>query len=272
MPMTELGPEARALLDAAREGLSPSPSAVRRVRARIQLAATGAAAGTALATKLAVVAAVVVAVGAAVLLGLGRGPTPVAVPALDVARPSAAPPQVAAHEAPAVVPTAPGGSLGDEDLITIEPIAPPSRERTQRSTRPAQTPRNTAPQAPAERPDPETRRAIDPTGETLRRGGAAGVPGLVPRARSPIALGREVELVDLAMAALRRGDAAGALRIVHDYTAEAAGAGQLTQDAAAIEIEALCRLGDPRARDKLAGFDLRFPRSAQRSRLEAACR
>jgi len=48
LPGGGLGPEARALLDAAREGLSPDPAAVRRVHARIHVAAGGAAAGTAL--------------------------------------------------------------------------------------------------------------------------------------------------------------------------------------------------------------------------------
>jgi hypothetical protein len=74
------------------------------------------------------------------------------------------------------------------------------------------------------------------------------------------------------MAALRRGDPDAALRVVQEYAAEAAGGGQLNEDAAAIEIEALCKLGDPAARARRAAFDARFPRSAQRSRLEATCR
>jgi hypothetical protein len=87
-----------------------------------------------------------------------------------------------------------------------------------------------------------------------------------------IDLAREVELIDLAMAALKSGDAAGALVSIHIHARETRGAGQLAEDAAAIEIEALCRLHDPSVTAKLDGFDVNFPRSAQRSRLTTVCR
>jgi hypothetical protein len=95
-----------------------------------------------------------------------------------------------------------------------------------------------------------------------------------PRSAAPavIELGREVELVDRAMAALRRGEPDEALRVVRVYAAEAGDRGQLTQDADAIAVEALCRLRDPGAGDGLAQFAARFPRSAQRARLAALCR
>jgi len=98
--------------------------------------------------------------------------------------------------------------------------------------------------------------------------------GTAPRSAAPavIELGREVELVDRAMAALRRGEPDEALRVVRVYAAEAGDRGQLTQDADAIAVEALCRLRDPGAGDRLAQFAVRFPRSAQRSRLAALCR
>lgn len=86
-----------------------------------------------------------------------------------------------------------------------------------------------------------------------------------------IDLAREVALIDLAMAELKAGDAAGALAMVHTHARETRGAGQLAEDAAAIEIEALCRLHDPAVAEKLDGFDARFPRSAQRSRLTTVC-
>ncbi|HWU87301.1 MAG TPA: hypothetical protein VN253_08500, partial [Kofleriaceae bacterium] len=84
-------------------------------------------------------------------------------------------------------------------------------------------------------------------------------------------LAREVELVDRAMAALHRGDPSGALAAVHAHGVETAGAGQLAEDAAAIEIEALCRLHDPSVGAKLAAFDARWPESAQRARLPTRC-
>lgn len=85
-------------------------------------------------------------------------------------------------------------------------------------------------------------------------------------------LAREVELVDLAMAALNRGEPRVALSAVQRHAAETGGRGQLAEDAAAIEIEALCQLHDPATAIKRAAFDARFPRSAQRSRLEDRCR
>jgi len=85
-------------------------------------------------------------------------------------------------------------------------------------------------------------------------------------------LAREVELIDLAMAALRNGDAATALTTVTTHARETRGAGQLAEDAAAIEIEALCRLHDPSVAAKLDSFDATYPRSAQRSRLTTVCK
>jgi hypothetical protein len=73
------------------------------------------------------------------------------------------------------------------------------------------------------------------------------------------------------MAALRRGAPADALAAVVVHAAETAGAGQLAEDAAAIEIEALCRLHDSTVAAKLAAFDAKWPESAQRSRLTTRC-
>lgn len=87
-----------------------------------------------------------------------------------------------------------------------------------------------------------------------------------------IELAREVELVDSALTALRRGEARAALAAVRVYTAEAGTRGQLAEDAAAIEVEALCTLHDPTATARHSAFEARFPSSAQRTRLTAACR
>lgn len=87
-----------------------------------------------------------------------------------------------------------------------------------------------------------------------------------------IDLAREVELIDRAMAALAAGDAAAALATVETHARETRGAGQLAEDAAAIEIEALCRLHHPSVAAKLDSFDAAYPRSAQRSRLTTVCR
>ncbi len=252
-PPGGLGPEARALLDAAREGLSPDPAAVRRVHARIHVATGGAAAaGTALGVKLALLALV----AAGVVAGAGaygrRGPTAVPLPAIELANPPERPLEATALEAPP-----PPGD--DEALIALEPV-------------PRAPARRTAPH-PAPGPKP-----VAPAASTATPSAGPGAPlGAQPGAQigaqpgAPIELGREVELVDQAMAALRRGDPRAALRVMQDYAREAAGGGQLAEDAAAIEVEALCKLGEPAAGDRRARFDARFPRSAQRARLATAC-
>jgi hypothetical protein len=91
------------------------------------------------------------------------------------------------------------------------------------------------------------------------------------RAKSGVDLAREVEIVDAAMAALRNGDATAALASVRLHRAETNNQGQLAEDAAAIEVEALCRLHDRRVVAKLEAFDARWPESAQRSRLTNHC-
>jgi hypothetical protein len=250
--MDELGPEARALLDAAREGLSPDPAAIRRVHGRIQAAASGAVAGTALAVKLGVVGLIAaVAIGAGVMLR--RSPAPASPPSIELASLPEHAERSAVHEA---------APPSDEALITIE-TPPPG------ATRPGDA---SPPRAHATAGAPTSAPGTTASGAASPARGATGVPAARTPSRTPIELGREVALIDLAMAALRRDDAAGALRTMQQYVAEAGDAGQLRQDAAAIEIEALCKLGDPAARHQRAAFDARFPHSAQRARLEAACR
>jgi hypothetical protein len=249
----ELGPEARALLDAARHGLSPDAAAVRRVRAKVHLAAGGATAGSALAVKLGIVAVV-----AAVVAGAGvyvtRRSTAALAPTVVLASPPEPPRQAAMHE-----PAAPARS--DDDLITIDPPRP--RAEPAAASAPAIVTRAAppAPPSPAITPRSGVAGGGDP-------GAVAGPPGGAPRG---IDLAREVELLDVAMAALRGGDAGGALRAVQRHATETAGRGQLAEDAAAIEIEALCHLHDPTTNAKLEAFDARYPRSAQRSRLTNQC-
>jgi len=98
-------------------------------------------------------------------------------------------------------------------------------------------------------------------------------PVVAPAALPPhgIDLAREVELVDAAMASLRTGDARAALASVRLHRAETTNRGQLAEDAAAIEIEALCKLHDRNVVAKLEAFDARWPESAQRSRLSTNC-
>jgi hypothetical protein len=47
--------------------------------------------------------------------------------------------------------------------------------------------------------------------------------------------------------------------------------GQLAEEAAALHVEALCRLADPTAADALTTFQRRWPRSAATARLATTC-
>lgn len=205
----QLGSAARALLDAAREGLGPDAAAVSRVRAKV---GASAGAATAIAIKLGLV-------GVVVALAIGAG--------LYASRDHAA-------ETPAI------------DLPSARSEVSPPVVRRSAAAVAEPTPIEMAPQS-AQRARPMLH-----------------VEG--------VDLAREVELIDLAMAALKSGDAAGALATVHMHARETRGAGQLAEDAAAIEVEALCRLHDPSVAAKLDSFDASFPRSAQRSRLTTVCR
>ena len=97
------------------------------------------------------------------------------------------------------------------------------------------------------------------------------LPPPASRAHATVTLEREVELVDSAMAAVAARDGSKALSILAMYATETQGAGQLAEDAAAIEAEATCSLDTTSATRVLAAFDARYPQSAQRARITAAC-
>lgn len=285
----ELGPEARTLLEAAREGLGPDAAAIRRMRAKIDASIAGGAAGAgagagtgsgsgpgagagtgagagagagagtgALALKLgALAAAATVAIVAIVVISRGAGGEAAIAPRVELpaegARAAATATQLSAREAVPEVPAA--RATPDEPEIEMAPVrVEPARPAPRAPDAPRAAPVQPAPAiAPATSPPPPV---------------AAPQPPAAPRRAD---LAREVVLVDQAMAALRRGAPADALDAVRVHAAETAGAGQLAEDAAAIEIEALCRLHEPTVAAKLAAFDAKWPESAQRSRLTARC-
>lgn len=213
--MSELSPTTRALLDAAREGLAPDASALRRVRGKVDAAV--AVGGSAIAAKLAIVVIATAAiVGGAVAVR---------------------------HHDAAIAPA-----------LAFEPSPPPAMAREERVH---EMPPPPAPPAEIEMPPVRARTARPIV--------------VAAQAAIGIDLAREVELVDAAMAALRRGDPTAALASVRIHREETRNAGQLAEDAAAIEIEALCRLRDRRVAPKLEAFDARWPESAQRSRLTTNC-
>lgn len=89
--------------------------------------------------------------------------------------------------------------------------------------------------------------------------------------REPASLAREVELIDDAMDALRNGSPTSALERLATFERETLGQAQLAEDAAAIDLEARCALRED-VSAKLAAFDTKWPTSAQRVRISAACR
>lgn len=236
--MKSLGPTSRNLLASARRGLDPSADVAARVRARVAHAVGAGAIATTTSSAGAVgfgagkLAAIVLVVGALAGGGLwfSRKSTP------SVGAPA----------------------ISELTLDTDTPLA--IRSASSQAIAAAPPLPSVAPVTVAPRPAIHVD-AIEST-PTIS-------PPLAP-APAPITLAREVQLVDGAMAALRQNDLSGALEILTVYDREAAGHGQLAEDASALQIEARCR--DHQAfSEQLASFDQHFPHSVQRARITASC-
>lgn len=240
---TELGPAARALLDAARRGMSPDAAATRRIRAKIATAVgRGGAAATsmklAVGGKIAVVSVVAAVLTGAYLYARGHDQAIAPIPHATVIDGRPPPPEARQLEAP----DADEAPDVDIDAIELDPAPAPPPRLAPHVARPA----------PA-RVEPST------------------APAVATRPEVHGDLSREVELVDQAMAGLHRGDTAAALEAIRRYDIETAGRGQLAEDAAAITVEALCQRNDPASGPMLKAFERRWPHSAQRARLLGAC-
>lgn len=270
-----LGPEARALLEAARGGLGPDAATIKRMHGKVAAAAaaggSAGALGGALAAKLGIVGVIAaLAVSAALVTRREQAP----------ARPRVEPRSMVLE------PAAPVASAAEAGEIEMAPVAARPAHGARVGASPGAATASRATVATPSRPvSPAPAIAAPTTGAGTRRPSPAVAasatherPAVAAAARSaaaavatPADLAREVALVDRAMAALRRDAPREALAAVRAHARETAGVGQLAEDAAAIEIEALCRLGDPAVGRKLAAFDARFPSSAQRSRLTTRC-
>lgn len=266
--MTDLS---RNLLAAAREGLAPGDEVAARVRAKVAAAVAAGAASTAAVTAQAAstspaeaptaastppapatpsVASSVTASTAttatrsaavlAVKLGVPLLVLGVAVTALLVARRA---PRV---EAPRIVTTAPvyDEPHGSVRIAATDVPAAPERAAPDEKAKPVQPVSTASPS--------ELARATEPSAD------------------EPATLSREVELIDRAMLALRRGQPTAALAAIEQFDADTRGRGQMAEDAAAIEIEARCQLRQD-VTAKLEAFDRKWPSSAQRERLHTAC-
>lgn len=235
-----LSPRAQALLDAARDGLGPDDAAIARMRDKV-LAGTGgigvaagtAKAGMSLAAKLTIVSLVAAVVGGG---------------AWWMMRDTGA-----AHRG--------GGSREGRVAATAVAESPAPRSASAGAGASASAGAPAGPSASAGNPVALTETPKEP----------AKKPAAASKTRAP-SLADEVALVDDAMAALRRDDPGAALAAADDHVARFGMRGQLAEEASAIRVESLCRLGDARWSAALDAFDQRWPRSAQRPRLTAACK
>jgi hypothetical protein len=239
-PPPPLGAEARSLLEAARGSTGPDAATLARMKAGIGVKVAAGAGGAALGMKLGIVAALAgaVIVGAFALKSWQANEARAF--AIDASIPMPSPvevvaaPSVASAE-PDVAPLAAEPARG---AATVEP----TRSDDSRDSRTVSDATRADRVAPPEKPE---RRRADLT--------------------------REVELIDTAMDALRRGDAKAALAAVRTHALETSGSGQLAEDAAAIAIEAHCLDGTGDRDALLTAFDRKWPRSSQRARIAAAC-
>jgi hypothetical protein len=240
-----LGPTSRNLLASARRGLDPSADVAARVRAKVAHAVGAGAVATTTTSSGAVglgagkLAAIVLVVGA--LAGGGW---------YFHARSSA--PSIAAP------------SISAPALDTDTPLAIRSAS-TQSVLAPAASPLVAAPPPAHVDPGP-----VKPAIVATPSISPTVAEPVAPAPTGPITLAREVQLVDGAIASLHENDLPGALEILAVYDREAAGHGQLAEDAAALTIEARCRSHQPISA-QLTSFDQHFPHSVQRARITASC-
>ena len=273
-PMSELGPAARAVVEAGRAGDDPTPHDRSRVRAALMTALAASSAGAAaVAGEGAAAAGVAKGVATAVTLGWGwkaflLGLGVACVVGTGVVVTSAARPVAAPTPNPVVAPPetssargAPPKIAGAEPSIVVLPIetTPPPGSRV--------TPVVAAP-APHRAAPP---RAAEPTTEP------EPAPPAPPAAAAPAApaavdpLEAETRGLGAAHGALKDGDPAKALALL-DAQSTAYADGQLREERAAARILALCKLGRAdEARALAARFLADNPRSPLADRVRGAC-
>jgi hypothetical protein len=241
-----LGPESRALVDAARDGLGPDDVAVRRMRGRIASSIAGGAAVGGLAAG-----AHSASAAATSSVAIGSVAAKVVVVAVVAAGAVAGTHAVVTHRA---IPKAPA-------VAHIAPMAVV-----------APTPPTPAPVAVAEPvvvidPPPPPPPVAPPHHVRAQIAAVAPVPSIAPPS-----LARETELLDAALDAVAHSRFADAIAAIGRYRDATIGRGQLAEDADAIEVEALCRLDDSRSGAAFAAFTSHWPHAHEVARLTAVCR
>jgi hypothetical protein len=277
--MTELGPEARAILDAGRAGDDPTPADRDRLRGAVFRAVAAGAAATAASTATEVAAAMApkgavffsvgwkvvvgVLVAGAVYVGVG-GPIPgrhgddqprlatTAAPAPDpkAAEPSTPPPAEPPAAVPATPPVEPTPATvtmgGDPPYPPPQSIEPPKAVAAREAAKASAAPPSTGPATAGPASSPPASATADPlVVETVRLGEAQGV--------------------------LEKGDPARALAMIDEQSATYQN-GKLREEREAARIFALCKLGrTAEAESARAAFLREHPHAPLVDRVRAAC-
>ncbi len=232
--MSELGPQARALLDAARSGASPTPADAARLWGRVSDslangAASGATATAGIGSKIAMALAIIATIGGgALLLAPARSTSTLTFAAPRVSEPPIAPPLT----------RAPPPTIEEQPALPLTTV-----------------PVEQLPRVPVPRIAPI--RAVASVA-TVTAGASASA--------SPASDDADVTMVRAAYVALRSGDAARALSLVDEH-ARRHPRSVLSEERDATRVLALCALGRrDSARTALQQFKLSFPSSTQLAR------
>ena len=271
--MTDLSPEARALIEATRDDDGPSDEQRARVRGRLAAALGATAAGTASAgaaaatqpAALAGAAAPAGSAGTAVfsakllsVLALGGIATATSVGVWQANEAMRRPTSTVVAAKPLQHSTRDAVPASAAEKASLRAPSPIPRELPQppQVDQPAQ-----ASVAPAPARAPSLARAPSPA------------PALAPAPATPLApsIERELALIGAAQLALREGDPNQALALLQQHTREFPD-GALTQERLAARAIALCRIGDY-ATGRSAAEDLarRAPSSPLLARARQAC-
>jgi hypothetical protein len=253
-----MSPESRAFLERVRDAEAPDPDAERRVLAAVRASvAAGAAATAADSARPPVTGAVApIKLGVLGVWLLAGGLIVLPPPALPPSEPHATRTPAAPESAPHAADRSSAPAADEAGALAVSPESPASRARgrapaslgEERSSAPAVDEPGAlavSPQSPASRAQPRA------------------------RGRAPASLREELELLARVQAALRRGDAATALRDLDQHRTLDE---QLLGERAAARVLALCSLGrKAEGRRVRAELMQREPTSPHRSALERAC-
>jgi hypothetical protein len=254
--MTDLGPEARSVVEAARGADAPSRADRDRIKHRVLMqvatlgavsTAAGGAVAMSVATKVTLIAVTAVVLGggsASIWAWKGRAPAPAVAPRTQPAMPSR----------PAAPPVAPASVVEP----AIKPMLPEVRRRDLTRSEPRRS-ATTAMNESAVAPEPAA--AVVP----VVKSAAATRPG--PRSLDP-----ELAMLRLAQDDLRAGLPAQALRRLAEYDRRFP-KGTLDQERRAIQAIAMCQAQPgPSAQAQAERFLRHAPESPLAERVRAACK